>query len=492
MKKGLALKFVIMALLMICTLISISSHQAYATTSGTQMYSGVDYSGQGTVIDKNLRVSVASTSGSYLSVPVYLGQYQNQQILTNEWIWHSWTGWSPSNYKSNNYITYRGEGITEYLVESKAFYKYQRWNDQLNPVYGYMYYTEYQGNQWWNFYINTTDSSTSGYPGPIGNYNIVRQYREYRILYYNGGYDYTGYQEYPPNGIEGLGGWVKSSQYQTWYRYKERWITWNPNTRDGSELVPLKYSLKNRNNTPLGLGIKLVANHTFSPRLSTNLFNPTPDNWDYNLKTYYLDTNVLEEQLHYTIMTMNTNDPFILALKAQLQTTGTSVFTILGVLAAQYSANAVLAGLSTITAYAGAIILPINIANIWLQYQKSLAYNNLVDAIGLWDQYNYIGIQFQTYLSLDNENMLFPIRDMSITLIDRKDSTSDNLTSISLSLSNNQFNGSQGILPNPYKNLGLDYYGTVTYVDDLSELEQDMNAYFNSFDIFDIFGWFGL
>lgn len=56
----------------------------------------------------------------------------------------------------------------------------------------------------------------------------------------------------------------------------------------------------------------------------------------------------------------------------------------------------------------------------------------------------------------------------------------------------NQFSGSQGQLPNPYMDLGLDYFGIITYVDNLSELEQDMQTYFDSYDIFSIFSWIGL
>jgi hypothetical protein len=460
-----------------------------ASLSGSNIVNGIDYSGQGTKIDGQIAPGVATVSGNTVNVPIYRGKYE-AGVLDGWWL-HSWSNWSIFNNMTNDYYTFRGNTALEYNVESREEHRYRRWDPNLNPVYNTMYHTEYR-RVILGISFYSTESSWDGYPGPKANHTINARWTTSEIRYYNGGWtDHTGYLTSPPFR------WPWEPEYQiymtrTSYRYRSRTMTWNEQGATTTESVPLRYSLKDRNDVPIQFGIKIVANHTISPRASTSLFNPTPDNWDYDLTIYYLDTNVLEAQLYHVIMSMHTTDPFILQLKAMLEITGSSVFAAIGVLSTYFAKNAVLAGLGAITSYAAAIILPLNIVNIWLQYNKAISYNNLVDNIALWSEYNYIGIAFKKYFNLDNQNMLFPIRNMAITLLDRKDSSNDNLSHISLRLSNNQFSGSQGQLPNPYMDLGLDYFGIITYVDNLSELEQDMQTYFDSYDIFSIFSWIGL
>lgn len=50
-----------------------------------------------------------------------------------------------------------------------------------------------------------------------------------------------------------------------------------------------------------------------------------------------------------------------------------------------------------------------------------------------------------------------------------------------------------GGISNLYRDTyNLDYYETASYVKSLDALSNQMQTYFNSFDIFNIFSWFGL
>src|SRR5690606_32572033 len=155
----------------------------------------------------------------------YLGQYENQEFLVNDWIWKGWSDWSTTNNKSTGSVTsYRGtDTITEYNTESKKQYVYQRWNSQLYPVYTTFYITKYQGNQWWNFLSFITVEKTTGYGGAIADHNITERYTESRITSYRGGYEYTGWEDGKPFTWPWEIAWEDTPKTtRTVYRYQSR------------------------------------------------------------------------------------------------------------------------------------------------------------------------------------------------------------------------------------------------------------------------------
>lgn len=180
------------------------------------------------------------------------GKYENQVFLTNDWIFHSWSDWDTTNNRTNNYYTYRGNSITEYNVESNLQVNYKRWDPELNPTVGILYVTKYQGNRWYNFFITKTESSTTGYPGSITNFDIINQYTEPYTVEYNGGYEYNyDCQDNQPSSNTGYP-WI-AYQTRTVYRYKYRTITWNEEAYSITETVPMNYSFTDSSNNNLGI-----------------------------------------------------------------------------------------------------------------------------------------------------------------------------------------------------------------------------------------------
>jgi hypothetical protein len=264
MKRAFLLKgsiFVLVFLVALTTLSITPVNAAYVidgpTTSGY-----IDYSGQGTVIESPLRDGVSTISGDYLNVPTYKGKYENQQVLVNDWWLHSWSSWSTTNNRTNDYYTYRGESITEYDVESKDQSMYKRYDPEKYPVYTKYYVTEYIGNKWYNFFLTTSRASTVAYPGAIDNYDITNRYTELRVTSYNGGYEYDyTWRDSKPSSNTGYE-WISWSN-RTVYRYRSRTITWNETAINSTERVPLKYSFNDLEGNSLGI-IKLTLNKKIS------------------------------------------------------------------------------------------------------------------------------------------------------------------------------------------------------------------------------------
>jgi hypothetical protein len=151
--------------------------------------------------------------------------------------------------------------MTEYEVESKVEYKYRRWNDNLNPVYKTVYHTEYVKKVLWIFNTYSEATSTSGYPGAKSGWSINKQWTTQEIDRYEGGYDYTGWQESAPFAWTGFPfyerGWELYTS-QTLYRYRSRTLEWDSKASSRIEKVPLNYSLYNINGNPIEGGIKWI------------------------------------------------------------------------------------------------------------------------------------------------------------------------------------------------------------------------------------------
>lgn len=258
------MKKLLILFVFIASMLTVSFLNVEATLTGTKMYDGIDYSGQGTRVDKPIRKYQATLNGQYLRIGVNSGKYENQEILVNDWIFHSWSSWSTTNNKTNDYYTYRGQSITEYNVEQKTEHLYRRWNDQKTPVYQTVYVTEYVGNKWYNFFITYTDTSSIGYPGVVANFNISSRYTYNIVIRYLGGYDYKTWTDTKPTSLPWENSW-EAYQSRTVYRYRHRTITWNENSNPTFDNVPLKYSFNDTNGNPINYGIKWTLEHRFSP-----------------------------------------------------------------------------------------------------------------------------------------------------------------------------------------------------------------------------------
>ncbi len=260
--KNLHLKRSFFILLIFSILLIIPAYEVDASIANAQMISGVDYSGHGTILNNKIRNGVAYNTTSYVYVPSYTGKYENQVILTNDWWLHSWSSWGTSNNRTNDYYTYRGESIVEYDVESKIQHLYRRYDPEHIPNYGTLYVTEYRGNKWYNSFLTRTETSTTGYPGSIANYDIVSRYTSSYIESYTGGYEYYGsWEDSQPSSSTNYSWQAYSSR--TVYRYRSRNITWNSEYLASNEIVPLKYNLYDANG-----GSFDIAKWSFVPTIS--------------------------------------------------------------------------------------------------------------------------------------------------------------------------------------------------------------------------------
>lgn len=127
-------------------------------TVGTEMISGVDYSGQGTIINGRVAINnKATVSGNYVNIPIYKGKYVAGAY--DYWWTKNWSGWSTYNNKKNtDFTVYNGsDKATEYDVQSRNEYQYKR--KEKRNVYATKYYTQYRGNKWYNSWRTTIASS---------------------------------------------------------------------------------------------------------------------------------------------------------------------------------------------------------------------------------------------------------------------------------------------------------------------------------------------
>lgn len=147
-----------------------------------------------------------------------------------------------------------------------------------------MYYTEYQGNKWYNFFVKKTLSSTVSYPGSIDNFDIVNRYTEPYEAGYIGGYRYDySWQDSKPSSNTGYE-WISWSS-RTVYRYRSRTITWNEEAYPSIEYVSNNYSLTDMQGNPLSKGIKWTLNHQISGN----------SNEDVSLTQYYVTASEIKD-----------------------------------------------------------------------------------------------------------------------------------------------------------------------------------------------------
>lgn len=231
-----------------------------ATTTGTKISNGIDYSGKGTVIDGDIRDGVATINGKYVNVPIYT--YGAYTYNTWDEFWATWSSWSTSNSKYSGYKGYRYAPENKHIVdfESKTEYQYRRWNDKLNPVYKTKYITKYQKCTkvlFVNVYTYHTEYSYSGYPGAKSGYTIYSRRTERVLDYYRGGYEYYGaWSDSKPFTMPWETSWSSYKSRKT-YRVKKIDCTWDPDWKNEStELVPLNYSIYKSDGSPMYYGAK--------------------------------------------------------------------------------------------------------------------------------------------------------------------------------------------------------------------------------------------
>lgn len=291
-----------------------------ATTIGTKISNGIDYSGQGTVINGDIRDGVATVSGNYVNVPTYT--YGAYTYDTWDAFWATWSSWSTSNSKYSGYKGYRYAPENKHIVDfqSKTEYQYRRWNDKLNPVYKTKYITEYQKCTKVLFvkvYTYHKAYSYNGYPGAKSGYTIYKRWTEREISHYKGGYEYYGsWKDSKPFTMPWEESWSSYNSRKT-YRVKKVDSIWDPNwKKNATECVPLNYSLYEKNsNTPIGYGIKFTTKinicEEYNRTALQKVITPIPFEKQYTITQYYITSDVLMARITKEIYNNRSADPEI-------------------------------------------------------------------------------------------------------------------------------------------------------------------------------------
>lgn len=244
-------------------LASIEPTIAQASTAGTRMSSGIDYSGQGTVINNDLSGKPATVEGNYVRIPTW--SYGAYTYNTWDEFWVGWSSWSTDN---NKYFAHKGYNYNNQFyikdAEKKTEYKwYREWN-RKRDVYSTKYYREYKGKH--IFHWGHKDSSWNGYPSNKGCCpSTIYTKSEKRGTQSYVEREESGYAFSAPFR------WAWDPQWKTFaprdtYRVKKVDLTWDASwKKDSSELVPLNYSLYKQDGSSISGGLKW----TYIPKLTT-------------------------------------------------------------------------------------------------------------------------------------------------------------------------------------------------------------------------------
>jgi hypothetical protein len=218
----------------------------FASTNGVRMIDGIDYSGQGTVINDTIRTGEATVNGNYVNVPTWT--YGAYTYSTWDEFWAGWSDWSVNNKKYYDYFNNYGTNYKnqKHLIDVKkrTEYRYRRSTDKI-PVYKTQYHTKYRKKFLWT-YIYDTDVSWSTYPGNKSGWKIYSQWTSNERSGYKSGYtDFTDWRYGPP--LRAI--WEKpyeAYQSRETYMYRSCDLTWDANWKNEStEKVPLKYAIYN-------------------------------------------------------------------------------------------------------------------------------------------------------------------------------------------------------------------------------------------------------
>ncbi len=273
---------------------------ALATTTGSNVVSGIDYSGQGTKINNDIR-GTASKNGNYVTIPTWT--YGAYVYSTWDEFWAGWSDWSPnfkSYYDQKGYDYNNQHKICVTDAEKKTEYLWYRNWTKKRDVYRTKYYRKYKGKGF--FHWGHTDSSWSGYPANKGccPSTTYTKNEKYGTENYIEREDYGKYSDSAPFRWPWDPSWVSHSPRLT-YRYKAVDLSWDPTWKnESSESCPLNYSLYKLNGTDLGLGIKWSWDEKLSTdkKSESSVFHYT----NKDVTEYYLTVNEAQDILMNKIL----------------------------------------------------------------------------------------------------------------------------------------------------------------------------------------------
>ena len=453
-----------------------------AATTGAKISNGIDYSGQGTIIDGDIRKEGATVSGNYVNIPVYT--YGAYTYNTWDEFWATWSSWSPSNSKYSGYKGYRYAPENKHIVdfESKTEYQYRRWNDELNPVYKTKYITEYEKCTtvlFVNVYTYHTEYSYSGYPGAKSGYTIHSRRTEREIDYYRGGYEYYGeWKDSKPITMPWETSWSAYNS-RTTYRVKKIDSTWDPNWKnETTERVPLNYSLyKKDSNTPIGYGIKFTTKLDISEEYDRTaiqkLASPIPFEKQYTITQYYITSDTLMAKITKEIYDNRSADPAVLQWFAD--NGGKLSWGMIIKAIEKFGSKAVA---KTLGNYMAIITVSGTLCDALLEDIKASELNKMFEVANEMDRNNAIlVINSCYYVDTSTGGLPMTIMDMASVSNIKTVSCKYN-TSLSKQL------GFRWTYP-----ADLDYFGVISYISNENELDGIIDDFCRQYDLFDWLSW---
>lgn len=453
-----------------------------ATTIGANISNGIDYSGQGSVIEGNIREGVATVSGNFVNVPTYT--YGSYTYNTWDEFWATWSSCSPSNSKYSGYKGYRYAPENKYIVdfESKTEYQFRRWNNKLNPVYKTKYITEYQKCTkilFVNVYTYHTESSYSGYPGLKSGYTIYSRRTEREIDYYRGRYEYYGkWADSRPFTMPWETSWSSYNSRKT-YRVKKIDSTWDPNWKnDYIEQVPLNYSLYEKNsNTPIGYGIKFTTNIGISEEYNRTaiqkLASPIPFEKQYKITQYYITSDVLMARITKEIYNNRSSDP---AFIQWIHDNGGKITWSLIIKAIEKFGSKAVA--KTLGSYMAIITASGTLFDALLEDMKASELDKMFKVANEMDRNNAILVINSCYYIGISSNT-FPMTIMDMASVPNVKSVSCKYnTTLAKQL------GFRWTYP-----ADLDFLGEISYISNEDELDSIIDIFCRQYDLFDWLSW---
>ena len=467
----------------------------YKHDSGGVGLPKIDYSGNGTIITRpidTIACEIESTQpykvNSELSIPVYYGKYKEG----NWWDWtfdsRSWSDWSPTRKRENiDYYAYRGETTLEYQIEERKEYRFCR--KVLKPKYKYKYVTWFRGSKWWNSLITYFVTDDYKYHRAPANFYVYDRYKT-SIIEYNlvTEYDYTWRTNANDLSFLGIG-------YEKWderlaYRYRFRTTSWNEMGYQGRENVPLYHSLYNKDGTPIKQGIMLESDIDLSGSYVGSEESSKSD--FYKTKCFYIPTSLIEDKIIYDIVLNHTDsDQISTDAYIGLMIGGHTLSGILKLLVKKYSTSAILKSLGSISTAFAYFIDFLSLANQQSKANKKREIKKFLNILEQIDDYNLLSVSYSYYNPVGITFVSkIPSHSLSTSLVDRKDTHSDDVEYISMDFFDNKKANSNNYIPYYQFDDCKSYYGRISYMEDFSNLYETAERYFTSFDIYDYTTWF--
>ena len=456
-----------------------------------------DYSGRGTIINRPLD-SIACkdpSSAPYewdskLSIPVFYGKYDESNWFN--WTFDSspWSDWSPSN-KRTNYASniYRGDSALEYQVEERKEYRYC--HDVQKAKYKTRYVTWFRGSKWWNCLITYFVTDDHRYQSAPANFYVSNRYTTsvYDGTYTQTEYDYTWRTS--PIGLGFFGAGYRSWDSRTAYRFRHRTVKWNERGYSGREDIPLYYSLYNRDGSNIKNGIMLESDTDLSGAYRSSDDSIKSDH--YKTKCFYIPTSLISEKIIYDILLNHTDSDQISTAAYAIISSGSGVglSAMFKMLAKIFKKSAIIKSLGNISPAFAIASLLLNIANYQAQKNKKLEIDKFANILEHIDDYNLLSVSYscKTPPGVMFVSMI-PEHSLSTNLVDKKNTSSDDIKYISMDFFKNRAADGENFIPYLQFDDCESYYGRISYMDDFSNLYDACQRFFQSFDIYDFATWF--